>query len=143
MWASWKSTEYIIKGKWWLPQVWAVMSLVSPSCLWFVLTPKVFQLYTNHWMFGFVQVRVSSWCLSFFLVPSQSSSTPLYPQSAANQGVCPTPYFFVVFSLNSRLSPLRSLGVRHILWLNSWILLTHVQGEMHFTIPSFNFKLMW
>ncbi len=30
------------------PQVWAVMSLVSPSCLWFVLTPKVLQLCTNH-----------------------------------------------------------------------------------------------
>jgi len=29
-------------------QVWVVVSLVSPSCLWFVLTPKVLQLCTNH-----------------------------------------------------------------------------------------------
>jgi hypothetical protein len=30
------------------PQVWAMVSLVSPSCPWFVLTPKMFQLCTNH-----------------------------------------------------------------------------------------------
>jgi hypothetical protein len=30
------------------PQVRAVVSLVCSSCLWFVLTPKVFQLCTNH-----------------------------------------------------------------------------------------------
>jgi hypothetical protein len=29
-------------------QVRAVVSLVSPSCQWLVLTPKVFQLCTNH-----------------------------------------------------------------------------------------------
>jgi len=30
------------------PQVQAVMSLVSPSCPWLILTPKVLQLCTNH-----------------------------------------------------------------------------------------------
>jgi hypothetical protein len=30
------------------PQVWAVMSLVTLSCPWLVLTPKMFQLCTNH-----------------------------------------------------------------------------------------------
>jgi hypothetical protein len=30
------------------PQVHAVGSLVSPNCPWLVLTPKVFQLCTNH-----------------------------------------------------------------------------------------------
>jgi hypothetical protein len=30
------------------PQVWVVVSLVSPSCLWFVLAPKVLQLCNNH-----------------------------------------------------------------------------------------------
>ncbi len=30
------------------PQVWAVVSLVSPSCPWLVLAPKVLQLCTNH-----------------------------------------------------------------------------------------------
>jgi hypothetical protein len=30
------------------PQVWAMVSLVSSNCLWFVLAPKVLQLCTNH-----------------------------------------------------------------------------------------------
>ncbi len=37
------------------PQVWAMVSLVNPSCPSFVLAPKVFELCV-----GFVQVRVSS-----------------------------------------------------------------------------------
>jgi hypothetical protein len=36
-------------------------------------------------------------CLSFFLIPSQSSSTPLYPQSTANQGMCPNSLPFRCF----------------------------------------------
>jgi len=32
------------------PQVWAMVSLVSPSCLCLVLAPKVFQLCINHLM---------------------------------------------------------------------------------------------
>ncbi len=32
------------------PQVWAMVNLVSPSCPWFVLTPKVLQLCTNHFV---------------------------------------------------------------------------------------------
>jgi hypothetical protein len=66
------------------PQVRAVVSLVSASCSWLILTPKVLQLCTNQLVFGFVQVHVSSWCLSFFLVPSHSSNTPMYPQSATS-----------------------------------------------------------
>jgi hypothetical protein len=40
-------------------QVRAVVSLVSLSCPWLVLAPKVFQLCTNHLVFGLVQVHVS------------------------------------------------------------------------------------
>jgi len=32
------------------PQVRAVVSLVCPCCLWFVLAPKVLQLCTNHFV---------------------------------------------------------------------------------------------
>ncbi len=32
------------------PQVWAVVSLMCPSCPWFVLTPKVLQLCTKHFV---------------------------------------------------------------------------------------------
>jgi hypothetical protein len=34
------------------PQIRVVMNVVSPSCSWFVLTPKVLQLCTNHLVFG-------------------------------------------------------------------------------------------
>jgi len=60
------------------PQVWAVASLVSPCCSWFVLTPKVLQLCINHFGLGLCRsVWVSEAC-HFFLVPSQRSSIPLY-----------------------------------------------------------------
>jgi hypothetical protein len=35
------------------PQVRAVVSLMSPSCPWLVLTPKVFQLCINHFVLVF------------------------------------------------------------------------------------------
>ncbi len=71
------------------PQVWAVVSLVSPSLPVVHLNTKSLQLCTNHLVFGFVQVRASSWCLSLFLVPSQSSNMPFYPQNVATQKTCP------------------------------------------------------
>ncbi len=47
--------EYTIRGKVVAsPQVWAVVSLVNPSCPWLVLAPKMLQLCTNHLVFGFV-----------------------------------------------------------------------------------------
>jgi hypothetical protein len=61
------------------PQVWAMVSFVSPSCLWFILAPKVLQLCTNHLVLILCR---SMWVVEacwFFLVPSRSSSTPLYP----------------------------------------------------------------
>jgi len=61
------------------PQVWVMVSLVSPNRPWFVLTPKVLQLRTNHLVLVLCRpVWVSKAC-QFFLVPSRSSSTPLYP----------------------------------------------------------------
>jgi hypothetical protein len=39
---------YYKGGRWWLPQVRAVVSLVCPCCLWLVLAPRVLQLCTNH-----------------------------------------------------------------------------------------------
>jgi len=42
------------------PYVRAVVNLVNPNCPWLVLAPKLLQLCTNHQVFGFVQVCVSS-----------------------------------------------------------------------------------
>jgi hypothetical protein len=92
------------------PQVRAMVNLVNPSCPWLVLTPKMFQLCTNQLVFGFVHVCVSSWCLSFFLVPSQSSSTPLYPRSVASQGTCPNSLFFRCFQFRLMFESIKELG---------------------------------
>jgi hypothetical protein len=92
-------------GSWCVLWVWV--------CSWLILAPKVLQLCTNHLVLCFVQVRVSSWCLSLFLVPSRSSNTPLYPLKVLRAKECTlTLHSFIVFSLDSHLNPLRSLGVR-------------------------------
>ncbi len=61
------------------PQVRAVVSFVCSCCSWFIPTPKVFQLYTNHIVLVLCKpVWISEAC-QFFLVPSQNSNTPFYP----------------------------------------------------------------
>ncbi len=90
------------------PQVRVVVSLVCLSCPWFVLTPKVLQLCTNH--FALVLCRsvwVSEAC-HFFLVPSRSSSRPLYPFIMLRaRERAPTPCPSIIFNLGL-MSPSRS-----------------------------------
>jgi hypothetical protein len=65
-----------------------VVSVVCPSCPWFVLAPKVFQLCTNHIVLVLCRsVWVSKSC-HFFLVPSWSSNTPLYPSIVLQAREC-------------------------------------------------------
>jgi hypothetical protein len=61
------------------PQVQVVVSPVCPCCPWFVLAPKVFQLCTNHLVWVLCRPVWMSEACQFFLVPSRSSNTPLYP----------------------------------------------------------------
>jgi hypothetical protein len=98
MWASWRGTKYTIRGKvvtspkfgpWWI--------LWIRICSWLILTPKLFQLCTNQLVVWFCPCEWIS-CLSFFLVPSRSSSTPLYPQNVMSQKMC---FRFVALSLFS------------------------------------------
>jgi hypothetical protein len=71
------------------PQVRAVMSLMCPCCLWFILAPKVLQLYINHLVWIVCRpVWVSEAC-RLFLVPSQNSNTPLYPSKCCELGSVP------------------------------------------------------
>ncbi len=95
------------------PQVRAVVSLVCSSYMWLVLAPKVLQLCTNH--FVLVLCR-SVWVIEtcyFFLVPSQSSSTPLYPSIVLWGRECaPTPCSSVVFNLGLTFESLKELEVR-------------------------------
>jgi hypothetical protein len=91
------------------PQVWAMVSLVTPSYLWFVLAPKVLQLCTNHLVLVLCRFLWVIEACQFFLIPSQSSSMPLYPSKVLRaKERASTPYSSVVFSLDSHLSPSRN-----------------------------------
>jgi len=48
--------------------------------------------------------------MSFFLVPSQNSNTPLYPQSAASQGACPNSLLFRCFHFILVFESIKELG---------------------------------
>ncbi len=91
------------------PQVQAVVSLVSLNCPWLVLAPKVLQLCTNHLVLVLCKfVWVIEAC-QFFLVPSRSSNTPLYPSKVLRVKECAsTPCSSVIFNLDFHLSPSKS-----------------------------------
>jgi hypothetical protein len=91
------------------PQVRAVMSLVCPSCPWFVLAPKVLQLCINHFVLILcMSVWVSEVC-HFFLVPSRSSNTPFYPFIVLRARECAlTPCLPLFLVWDSHLNPSRS-----------------------------------
>ncbi len=60
-------------------QVWAVVYLVCPGCMWFVLAPEVLKLCINHLVLVLCKPMWVSEACQFFLVPSRSSNMPLYP----------------------------------------------------------------
>jgi hypothetical protein len=105
------------------PQVRAVVNLVSLSCLWLVLTPKVFQLCTNHLVLILCRFMWVVEAYQFFLVPFRSSSTPLYPSKVLRAKECaPTPYSFVVFNLDLHLSPSRSWErIKYNRWIKKYL----------------------
>jgi hypothetical protein len=110
MWPLWKAAEYTIRGKVVAsPKSGLGWILWVRSCLWFVLTPKVLQLCINHHVLVLCRfVWVIEVC-QFFLVPSQSSSMPLYPFGMLwARERASTPYFSIVFNLDSHLSPSRT-----------------------------------
>ncbi len=91
------------------PQVQAVVSLVNPSCLWLLLTPKVFQLCTNHLVLVLCKFMWVVETYQFFIIPSQISSTPLYPSKVLRTiERASTLYSSVVFNLDSHLNPSRN-----------------------------------
>jgi hypothetical protein len=96
------------------PQVWAVVNLVSPSCLWLILASKVLQLCTNHLVLVLCRpVWVIEAC-QFFLVPSWSFNMPLYPfKVLRTKERAPTPCSSVVFYLGLTFESLKELGACH------------------------------
>jgi hypothetical protein len=91
------------------PQVRAVVSLVCPSCPWFVLTPKVLQLCTNHFVLVLCRSMWVNEACHFFLVSSRSSSTPFYTSIVLWTKECAQTPCLTLFSVwDSHLSPSRS-----------------------------------
>jgi hypothetical protein len=91
------------------PQVRAMVSLVCPSCLWFVLAPKVLQLCTNHFMLVSCRPMWVIEACQFLLVPSRSSSMLLYPSIILRARERPWLLVLLLFSVwDSYLSPSRS-----------------------------------
>jgi hypothetical protein len=100
------------------PQVRAVVSLVCLYCPWWVLTPKMFQLHTNHLVWVLCRPMWVSEVCQLFLVPSWSSSMPFLPLKVLWAKECaPTPS--IVFYLDSHLSLSRSWEcvIRVYLWI--------------------------
>jgi hypothetical protein len=97
------------------PQVWAVVSLMSPNLPMIRLSTKnVLVMYSSTCYLVLCRYVWVIDCFSFFLVPSRSSDTPFYPQKCYKLGsVSPIPYSFIVFTSYSYLNLSRSLGVRH------------------------------
>jgi len=99
------------------PQVWAAMSLVCPCCLWFVLTPKVLQLCTNHFVWVVYRFMWVSKACQLFLIPSRSSNTPLYPSKCYELRSVP------------QLLPLSLSSI----WIHIWILPGVGSASLFFT----------
>jgi hypothetical protein len=81
------------------PQVRAVVSLVCPSCPWFILAPKVFQLRTNHLVLVLCRPVWVSEAFQFFLVPPGAPAHPSTPPKCSEPRNVPRlltlPLFFI------------------------------------------------
>jgi hypothetical protein len=71
-------------------------------CPWLVLAPKVLKLCTNQLVVWFVYIRVSNWCLSFFLIPiPKLQHAPLPPKCYEPRNV---PQFLTFLLFHFRLT---------------------------------------
>jgi hypothetical protein len=100
----WPSTKYTIKGKvvaspksrlWWI--LWVCV------CSWLVCAPKVFKLRTNQLVVWFVQVRMSNWCLLFFLIPILELQHAHVPPKCCKPGSVPQLLILLLFSPHTHI----------------------------------------
>jgi hypothetical protein len=97
------------------PQVRAMVSLVSLCLPMACPCTKVLKLYINQLVILFVQVRVSNWLFITLRNPHSKAPThPSTPKVLQAKEHASTFYFFIIFTLDSHLSPSRSLGARHM-----------------------------
>jgi hypothetical protein len=113
-------------------QVRALVNLVSPSCLWFVLTPKVLQLCINHLLLVLCRpVWVNEAC-QFFLVPSQAPARPFTLPKCYEPGSMLRLLVFLLFSIwDSHLSPSRSWEcIRKVTLLTTYLFIFHFMKKI-------------
>jgi hypothetical protein len=99
--------------------VFARGSCEHQNCSNYALTNLSFRLCRSVWMID---------CLSFFLVLFRSSSTPLYPQSAASQGTHPNSFSFHCFHIWTLSWVHKELGASQTCPLFVWVLLQHLNN---------------
>jgi hypothetical protein len=149
MWPLWRGTKYIIRGK-------VVASLTfGPRwvlwvqvCSWFVLAPKVLQLCTNHFVLVLCRSMWVSETCQFFLVPSRSSSTPLYPSKVLwIREHALTFCSFVVFYLGLTFGSFKELGVRKknpfilpLVTINCWTFVIFCFRQMMWHIIQLDYR---
>jgi len=103
------------------PQVRVVVSLMCPCCPWLILTPKVFQLCTNHLVWVVCRlVWVSETC-QLFLVPSRSSNTPLYLSKCCELGSVPRLLPLLMFFIWTHIWVLEGVGSASITHFNPFV----------------------
>jgi hypothetical protein len=107
----WPDTKYTIRGKvvaspksgpWWA--LWICV------CPWLIYALKVLKLCTNQLVVWFVQVQVSDWCLSFFLVPIPELQHAPLPSNCYELGSVPHSLLFCYFHLRLTFECIKKLG---------------------------------
>jgi hypothetical protein len=106
-----------------------MVSLVCPCCPWLVLALEVFQLCTNHLVWVLCRpVWVREAC-EFFLVPSRSSSMPLYPSKCCQPGSVLQLFPFPLFYIWTHIWVPQGVG--------SALFRERLQGSKHLALGSF------
>jgi hypothetical protein len=88
------------------------------GCSWLVLAPKVLQLCINHLVLVFCMFVWIIEACQFFLIPSQSSSTPLYPSKCCELRSGPDSLLFWCFQFGSHIWVTQGVG-NTSLWAQS------------------------
>jgi len=98
------------------PQVRVVVNLMCPSCPWLILAPKMLQLCSSYFVLVLYRsVWVNKAC-QFFLVPSWSSNTPLYPSKVLRAKERASTFCsFIFFCLGITFESLKELGACHFM----------------------------
>jgi hypothetical protein len=108
MWPPWRGAEYTIRGT--VVDSPKFEPLWVRGCLWLVITPKMPKLCINHLVLVLCMFMWVAEACQFFLVPSRSSNTPVYPSKVLQaKERALIIYSSIIFSLDSHLNPSRNL----------------------------------